>query len=406
MDKKPSTKNIAIFAAAALGAYLAYQTYSRLMYSKRLGDETIEGAMPAVAVTHARPGPTSETITLPGNIDAWYLAPIYAQVSGYVKMWYKDYGAKVKRGDVLAEINVPILDAQYAQAKAALDSQKAKYNLAVVTVNRYLALRKSRAVSEQSISVYEANEKSEAAEVQAAQHNVDNFTAQERFKTIVAPFDGVVVARNINVGDYINKEGNISNTKQITEMFSVAEIHKMRVFVSVPEAFGNILQHGLTADVTVPQMPDRHFKAEFLTSANGFDPITRTAITEFTIENEDRALWPGSYGAVTITAPLKGDTLIIPSSALVFQEASTEVAVLDAEDRVHFKPIKVGKLMDGFTEVLSGISTADRLVQTPSAALLEGDRVRVVTPRPGYEDKTIKSSIKSNKETDKTKSAE
>ena len=158
MDKKPSAKNIAIFAAAALGAYLAYQTYSRLMYSKRLGDETIEGAMPAVAVTHARPGPTSETITLPGNIDAWYLAPIYAQVSGYVKMWYKDYGAKVQRGDVLAEINVPILDAQYAQAKAALDSQKAKYNLAVVTVNRYLALRKSRAVSEQSISVYRSEE--------------------------------------------------------------------------------------------------------------------------------------------------------------------------------------------------------------------------------------------------------
>ena len=406
MDKKPSAINIAIFAAAALGAYLAYQTYSRLMYSKRLVDETIEGAMPAVAVTHARPGPTSETITLPGNIDSWYLAPIYAQVSGYVKMWYKDYGAKVQRGDVLAEINVPILDAQYAQAKAALDSQKAKYNLAVVTVNRYLALRKSRAVSEQSISVYEANEKSEAAEVQAAQHNVDNFTAQERFKTIVAPFDGVVVARNINVGDYINKEGNISNTKQITEMFSVAEIHKMRVFVSVPEAFGNILQPGLTADVTVPQMPDRHFKAEFLTSANGFDPITRTAITEFTIDNEDRALWPGSYGAVTITAPLKGDTLIIPSSALVFQEASTEVAVLDAEDRVHFKPIKVGKLMDGFTEVLSGISTTDRLVQTPSAALLEGDKVRIVTPRPGYEDKTIKPSIKKNTETNKTKSAE
>jgi hypothetical protein len=151
-------------------------------------------------------------------------------------------------------------------------------------------------------------------------------------------------------------------------------------------------------------MPDRHFKAEFLTSANGFDPITRTAITEFTIENEDRALWPGSYGAVTITAPLKGDTLIIPSSALVFQEASTEVAVLDTEDRVHFKRIKVGKLMDGFTEVLSGISTADRLVQTPSAALLEGDKVRVVTPRPGYEDKTIKPPT--NKENDKTKSAE
>ena len=172
MDKKPSTRQIIVLAVTICAAYLVYQTYQRYMYSWRLANQTREDAISTVAITHARPGPTRETLKLPGNIEAWYQAPIYAQVYGYVKMWYADYGAKVKKGDVLAEINSPMIDAQFAQAKAALDSQKAKYNLAVVTAQRYLALRRARAVSEQSISVQEANEKSEAAQVQAAEHNV------------------------------------------------------------------------------------------------------------------------------------------------------------------------------------------------------------------------------------------
>ncbi len=389
MDKKPSTRQIILLALTIGVAYLGYQGYQRFMYSRRLANETLEDAVQTVAVTHARPGPTRETLKLPGNIDAWYQAPIYAQVYGYVKMWYADYGAKVKKGDVLAEINSPMIDAQFAQAKAALDSQKAKYNLAVVTAQRYLALRKSRAVSEQSISVQEANEKSEAAEVQAAEHNVANFLALERFKTIVAPFDGVVTRRNINVGDYVNKEGNISDMKNLTELFTVADLHKMRLFVSVPETFADVLKPGLKAEVTVPQFPDRKFIANFLTSANGFDPVTRTAVTEFTIDNDDRALWPGSYGEVSLSAPLPGDTLIIPSSALVFQEAGTEVAVLKPDDTVHFKKITLGRIMDGYIEVRQGVTREDRIVQTPSAALLEGDKVRVVEPARGYEDKTL-----------------
>jgi RND family efflux transporter MFP subunit len=258
-----------------------------------------------------------------------------------------------------------------------------------VTAQRYLALRRARAVSEQSISVQEANEKSEAAQVQAAEHNVGNFLALERFKTIVAPFDGVVTRRNINVGDYINKEGNISDMKNVTELFTVADMHKMRLFVSVPETFADILKPGLTAEVAVPQFPDRKFVANFLTSANGFDPVTRTAVTEFTIDNEDRALWPGSYGEVSLSAPLPGDTLIIPSSALVFQEAGTEAAVLKPDDTVHFKKIRLGRIMDGYVEVKEGVTREDRIIQTPSAALLEGDKVRVVEPARGYEDKTL-----------------
>lgn len=394
MTNKLSAKHGALMIGAALTAYLGYQTFRRSWDASQLAQETLDGAISNVSITHARPGPTKETIILPGNIDAWYQAPIYAQVSGYVKMWYKDYGALVKKGDVLAEINAPMVDAQFAQARAAVQSQKAKYNLAVVTAQRYLALRKSRAVSEQSISVQEANEKSEAADVEAAEHNLDNFLAQERFKTIVAPFDGVVISRNINVGDYVNKDGSLANQKGVSEMFSVADIHKMRLFVSVPETFSEVLRPGLTAEVVVPQFPDRRFKAQFLTSANGFDPITRTAITEFTIDNEDRALWPGSYGEVFLTVSQPGDTLIIPSSALVFQEAGTEVALVRDDNTVHFQPIAVGRILDGVIEVKSGVTRADRIIQTPSAALLEGDAVRVVTPAKGYVDKAMAPEAK------------
>ena len=159
----------------------------------------------------------------------------------------------------------------------------------------------------------------------------------------------------------------------------------LRLFVSVPESFGPFLQPGLTADVTVPQLPNRHFTAKFLTVARGFDVSTRTAITVFTIDNEDRALWPGSYAKVQLTAPVDRQVHMIPSTALVFQEHGTQVAVVTEDDRVHLKPITVSKLLDNVVEVAEGISASDRIVNNPSAALLEGDKVRVVTPAPGYD---------------------
>lgn len=365
--------------------FVAYEFYARRHASNLLQQETLDNAIATVAVTNPKPGSPTETIVLPGNIEAWFQAPIYAQVSGYVKMWYKDYGAKVKKGDILAEINTPTLDAQYSQAKASLEAQRAQYNLAVVSAQRWVALRKSHAVSEQSISVQEANEKKAKADLEAAEHNVNNFVAQLQFKTIVAPYDGVVTSRNINVGDYINKEGNISDRSAVTNLFSVADIHKMRLFVSVPEAFGHFLRVGLTADVTVPQFANRRFKAEFLTVAGGFDPNTRTAVTEFTIDNEDKSLWPGSYASVTLTVPIDANNLTIPSSALVFQEHGAQVAVVGEDERVHFKPIKIIRVLDGRIEISAGMSKTDRLISNPSAALLEGDKVRVVQPANGYE---------------------
>jgi RND family efflux transporter MFP subunit len=300
-------------------------------------------------------------------------------------MWYKDYGAQVKKGDILAEINAPALDAQYAQAKADLESERAKYALADITAKRWLALRKNHAVSEQSISVQVAHAKAEAAKVKAAEQNVRNFEALIRFKTIVAPYDGVVTVRNINVGDYVNKEGTISTPVSISNLFTVADVSMMRLFVSVPESFGPFLGPGLTADVTVPQLPNRHFVGKFLTVAKGFDVSTRTAVTVFTVENEDRALWPGSYAKVVLTAPVDRKVYMIPSTALVFQEHGTQVAVVKDDERVHMQPITVSRLLDNAVEVSDGISADDRIVNNPSAALLDGDKVRVVTPAAGYD---------------------
>lgn len=385
MMKTLGGRGIAFSAVILCLFYIGYRVYESRSDAALLREKTHEDAVPTVAVVNPKPGEPNETITLPGNIVGWYEAPMYARVTGYVKMWYKDYGDHVTKGDILAEINAPDLDAEYAQAKADLDTERARYKLAEVTAKRWMALRPNHAVSEQSITVQEQNLKAEGAKVKAAEQKVRNIEAFVRFKTIVAPFDGVVTQRAINVGDLVSKEGNISTPNAITNLFTVADVHMLRLFVSVPETFGPFLQPGLTAEVIVPQLPNRRFEAKFLTVARGFDVGTRTAVTVFTIENEDRALWPGSYAQVQLTAPVDRQVFTIPSTALVFQEHGTQVAMVTEDDRIRLQPIIVSKLMDNTVEVKEGVSSSDRIVNNPSAALLEGDKVRVVTPAPGYD---------------------
>ncbi|MGE3978191.1 MAG: efflux RND transporter periplasmic adaptor subunit [Nitrospira sp.] len=365
--------------------YIGFRLYSGRLDANSLREQTLKEATPTVAVIHPKPVPASETITLPGNIVGWYEAPIYARVTGYVQAWHKDYGDPVKQGDLLAEINTPGLDAEYRQAKAALGSERARYELAEVTAKRYVAMRKNQAVSEQSITVQVQNLKAQAAVVNEARQKVKNIAAFIGFKQIKAPFDGVVVQRNINVGDLVTKEGSLGTTDGKNNLFKVAVVDKLRLFVSIPEQFGPFLQPGMTADVMVPQIPNRHFKFDFLTVAKGFDVSTRTAVTVFTIDNADRTLWPGSYAKVQLTAPVDRQSFMIPSTALVFQEHGTQVAVVTEDARVHLKPITVSKLMDKVVEVEEGLSASDRVINNPSAALHEGATVRIVTPEPGYD---------------------
>lgn len=364
---------------------LFYRIYEGQHEAAALQKEAVESGITPVALTTAKRSEATDTITLPGTIEGWYEAPIYARVEGYVKAWYKDYGALVRKGDVLAELTTPDLDAEYQQALADLESERAKNALAQLTAERYVAMREHQALSEQTISVQLAEAKSSAAKVSAAEQKVKNIAAFIGFKKITAPFDGVVIQRNINVGDLVSKEGSISTTNAKNNLFTVAEVDKLRLFVNVPSRFGPFLNPGLKADVLVPQIPNRHFNFEFLTVAKGFDVNTRTAVTVFTIDNKDRALWPGSYATVRLTAPVESGATTIPTSALVFQEHGTQVAIVTEDNRVHFKPIEVTKILDNVIELTSGISDSDRIINNPSAALLEGDKVRIVTPAAGYD---------------------
>ena len=382
---KRKTKLISIGAVLMVGVYLLVAFLYRRAASDRLAEDTLQGAVPTVALTSAQPVDPTTTITLPGNIAAWYEAQIFAQVSGYVKMWEKDYGAEVKTGDVLAMINAPALSAEYGRATAAANAQRARYELAKLTEKRYSAMQKSNAVPLQTISVKRALAQVAKRELDAALQEVARLDALMKFRTIIAPFDGVVTSRDINVGDYVNQEGTLDNNRaQSSRLFTVADIHKMRLFVSVPANFGPFLKPGLTADVVVPQLPDRHFEAKFLTVARGFSVDTRTAVTEFVIDNDDRALWPGSYATVSLSAEVDRDTLTIPASAMVFDENGTQVATVTSENKVHFKPITVTQILDSAVEVSAGVTTDDRLIDNPSASLLEGEPVRIVTPAPGY----------------------
>ncbi len=366
-------------------ATLVYRFSMNQHEAAALQTDTLQNAVTPVALTSAKRSEPTDSITLPGTIEGWYEAPIYARNEGYVKAWYKDYGDNVKKGDVLAELNTPDLDADYKQAIADLQSERARNELAQLTAKRYLAMREHQALSEQAISVQLAEAQAEAAKVAAAEQKVKNIEAFIGFKKITAPFDGVVIQRNINVGDLVSKEGSINTPNAKNNLFTVAVVDKLRLFVNVPSRFGPFLNPGMKADVTVPQIPNRHFSFEFLTVAKGFDVNTRTAVTVFTLENKDRTLWPGSYATVRLTAPVESGVTTIPTSALVFQEHGTQVAVVTEDDRVHFKSIEVTKILDNVIELTSGISDGDRIINNPSAALLEGDKVRIVTPAAGYD---------------------
>lgn len=378
-------KLILILVILGFAVIMFYRVNEGQHEASALQKSAAENAITPVALTKAKIVDPNESITLPGNIVGWYEAPIYARVEGYVKAWYKDYGDIVKKGEVLAEITTPDLDAEYRQAYADLESERAMNSLAQLTAQRYVAMREHQALSEQTISVQLAEAQAAAAKVRAAEQKVKNIEAFIGFKKITAPFDGVVTQRNINVGDLVSKEGNLSGTDSKNNLFTVAEVDKLRLFVNVPETFGPFLATGLAADVTVPQIPNRHFNFKFLTVAKGFDVNTRTAVTVFTIDNKDRALWPGSYASVHLTAPVDRKVMTIPTSALVFQEHGTQVAVVAENDLLHFKPITVAKIYDNFIEVAEGLTVNDRIVNNPSAALLEGDKVRVVTPVAGYD---------------------
>jgi membrane fusion protein (multidrug efflux system) len=344
-----------------------------------------EQAIVPVQIISPQKGPATRPLMLPGTVRAWYEAPIYAQVAGYVQSWDADYGAKVKAGQLLAMIDTPSLDAQYAAAKANLSVAQANYRLAVSTAARWQALAGTPAVSKQEVDVQSAGAAARKAEMEVAEQNVARYAAQEAFKRVVAPFDGVVTARLTDVGSYVNAAGGDASVRgNSTELFSVADVHQMRVFVSVPQDYASLLGPGITATLHQPSQPGKSIQAEFLTTARAFNTSTRTAVTELTVDNSDHTLWPGTYVEVVFQVPTDPTVLTMPEAALIFRADGAQVAIVDAQNRVHLRNVTLGQNLGQTVQVTSGLSPGDKLVNNPPAGLLEGQSVQPVTPATGY----------------------
>jgi membrane fusion protein (multidrug efflux system) len=378
---------LALIGVVVAGGLAAYGIWQRNDTVTSLKQEADDAAIPRVQLVSPKPAPPRRTLTLPGNIEAWYQAPIYAQVTGYVAHWFKDYGAQVKAGDVLASIDTPSLDAQFAAAKAQLMVAQARYKLAVITAKRWAALAGTQAVAQQDVDVKQADAVEQQAEVTAAEQTVAQYQAMETFKNLVAPFDGVVTARRTNVGDYVNASGGDSTarTNPSTALFSVADIHKLRIFVSVPQNYMDALKPGLTATLTLPQKPEDPIPAQYLTTANAVNTPTRTIVTEFSVDNPKGDLWGGTYVDVHFNFPSDPNILILPEQALLFRAQGMQAAVVDDQNKVHLQNVSLGRNLDTDVEIVSGLKATDKVIANPSLGLLEGQQVKVVQPVQGYQ---------------------
>jgi membrane fusion protein (multidrug efflux system) len=381
---------LGIAAALVLAGYGIWIRQSALADLQQVADAA---AIPLVQVTTPKPGPKERTLTLPGNVAAWNEAPIYGQVSGYVSHWYKDYGAHAEKGELLAEIEAPGLDAQYKASLAQLDTAVTNSNLADVTAKRYTDIRNSPGVSQQEIDNYVSAAASAKAQVAVAQENVERYYAMIGFEKVVAPFAGVITARQVNIGDYVTSAGGDASVQgSARPLFNVADVSKLRVFVAVPQYLGAVLSSGITATLTLPNLPEQPIKAQFLTMAGAINPSTRTIVTELVVDDGQRPLFPGTYVDVHLTVPGAPSLLIVPSQALLFRAAGMQVAILRAGDVIHLQDVTVGDNLGLDTQVLAGLTATDKIVANPSLGLLEGQKVKVVQATQGYEPKETANS--------------
>jgi RND family efflux transporter MFP subunit len=346
-------------------------------------------AIPTVAVIAPEHNGVDDMLTLPGTIQAWYESPIYARVNGYLKNWYVDYGAHVKKGDVLAEIDAPDIDAQLAAAQSKLNSAKAlvkvresEQQFAQSTYVRWRDAPKGVvSVQEQeakqadygsAVARLNANE----ADADADQNDVDRLQALEGFKKIIAPFDGTVTARETDVGDLITA-GSGTNEQQL---FRVADTHKMRIYVRVPQQESAGIQPRLTAAMHLPQYPDKTFRATVVTTSNAINVNSRTLLAELQADNRQGLLQPGAYAEVEFELPSNPQVMRIPTSALLFREHGLRVATVGPDNKVEVKAVTLGKNLGTNVEVLSGLAWSDRIINSPPDSLAAGDTVHVAGP--------------------------
>ena len=340
---------------------------------------TTSEAIPAVSVVSPTVKTGARSLSLPGQLQAYYNAPIYSRVSGYVQAWYDDIGAHVRKGQLLAVIDTPETDQQIIQARADLATAQANMNLAATTAQRWSRLLKQDAVSTQESEEKAGDFEARKAQVQAAQAALNRYLALKSFSRITAPFDGVITARRTDIGALVNAgAGATANS----ELFDVAQINPLRLYVRVPQVDSAEIQPGVTATLAVPELPGRSFPARLDTTANAIADSSGTLLSELAVNNGDGTLKPGAYAQVKFDFPdhaaaaTQGFTL--PSSAILFRDKGTEVAVVGPDKHVHIHHVVVGQDLGSTVEIASGLSRADRVVNNPPDSIAEGQLVRVM----------------------------
>jgi RND family efflux transporter MFP subunit len=333
---------------------------------------TDKQAILTVAIIKPESAPGQDELVLPGSVDAYYTGSIYARASGYVKEWYQDIGAHVKKGQILALIDTPDLDQQLAQARADLLTAQANEKLASVTADRWQVLATRDIVSQQAKDEKVNDLQAKIATVQAAQANVARLESLQSFNRLVAPFDGIVITRNVDVGDLVAAGGNSGKP-----LFKVADIHEMRVYVSVPQAFLGDLKPGLTASLALPQYPGKTFPATLVTTSNSLTTESRSALVELQALNLDGKLWPGAFAEVHFNLEPKANVMRIPATALFFGPRGMEVALLTPDGKVSLSKVELGRNLGNEVEILSGLSPNASVIDSPPESLTTGQTVRI-----------------------------
>jgi RND family efflux transporter MFP subunit len=344
---------------------------SRISNSKVLEAGTVEQAKQYVKTAYPKVGGAGQTLALPGTLQGYVQAPIAARASGYLRRWHKDIGSLVKKGDLLAEIDAPEIDQQLSQAIAARQQAAASLQLAASTMERWEALRKKDAVSQQELDERRSNAAQARANLSAADANVERLRQMQSFKRVVAPFAGVITRRNVDTGDLIDAGGGAGRT-----MFVLSQTDPLRVYVNVPQTYAQRVKPGQEVNVTQSELLGQVFKGQVARTSAAIDTSTRTMQIEVTLPNRQGLLMPGAY--VQVSLPLQASkALTIPTNALLIRGTGMSVATVDAQGRIALKPIRIGRNYGENVEVLEGVSLEDQLVLNPADSLSDGDPVAV-----------------------------
>ena len=365
---------IAVLAAAAYAVVSGI--IPRLRAREVLRQQTDYTASPTVSVVTPKKEALSEEVILPGNIQAFTDAPIYARTSGYLKKWYFDIGARVKQGQLLAEIESPEVEQQLQQAREDLDTSQANLKLAQITASRYTDLFKSDSVAKQEVDNAVQDAAAKGATVKASQANVRRLQQLVDFQKIYIPFDGVVTARNTDIGQLIDSGSSGGPTR---ELFHVASVNKLRVFVNVPQMYSHDAKPGIKADLTLPEIPGKRFTGTLVRTADSMDPNTRTLLVEVDVANPAGTLYPGAYTEVHFKVGSAVPTFLVPPTTLIFRSEGLRAATVVNGNRASLIPVTLGRDLGTQVEVVSGLTMNSQLILNPPDSLVDGETVRIVT---------------------------